>query len=201
MSATLRVVTPAELMAELARREQEYRHELERLIKTQERVRADLLTWMAAGEDANTAADRTLAKLERQQKHVAGRAAGLGTQVSEILREMEINRMLEAGARRRLDEGVARPLADLGRRRMPAAVERIAALGDASAASEARAVDRALGQIVAEMRRIAANMVKWEGFQEAVTLLRDILELQGEVHDETQEALERKLREIFGTNP
>lgn len=201
LSASLRVVAEAELLAELARREQEYRYELEKLIQTQERVRADLLSWMADAGTAAAPAERALERLHRQQKHIAMRTVGVEQQVAQIIQELEINRVLEPAGRQRLGAGVAEPLADLGRHRMPAAVEAIAALGGEPSGAAASAVDGRLAEIVAEMRRVLANMVKWEGFQEAVRLLRDIVELQGEVGEETQKALERRIRETFGTAP
>jgi hypothetical protein len=45
------------------------------------------------------------------------------------------------------------------------------------------------------MNEILANMIKWEGFQEAVILLRDILKLQRDLNLETEKRIES---EIFG---
>ncbi len=48
------------------------------------------------------------------------------------------------------------------------------------------------------MERILANMLKWEGFQEAVALLREVVKMQGGVTQETEKRIET---EILGTAP
>ena len=48
------------------------------------------------------------------------------------------------------------------------------------------------------MRAILANMRKWEGFQEVVILLRDVLKMQRKLIQETETRVES---EIFGTEP
>ena len=48
------------------------------------------------------------------------------------------------------------------------------------------------------MNRILTNLVKWEGFQEAVTLLREVLRMQKQVSEETEKRIEA---EIFGVEP
>lgn len=202
LTANFRVVTEAELLAEMARREQEYRHELEKLIRTQERIRADFLSWAAgAGDSAQgEEAAKTLARLERQERNVAVRAGSLEKQISQIVTECRINRVSETASRNRLSDSVVQPLTDVARRRIPEAADALVALRDGSASVEIAAVDESLAQIIDELRRVLAQMIKWEGYQEAVTLLRDILELQGEVSEETRSAAERQVRELFGVD-
>jgi hypothetical protein len=53
-------------------------------------------------------------------------------------------------------------------------------------------------QIVAKMRDILRIMVKWEGYQEAVLLLREILKDQKDINEETIKAEEERIRRIFG---
>ena len=52
-------------------------------------------------------------------------------------------------------------------------------------------------ELLSIMRVALANMLKWEGFQETVTMLREILRLQKEVERETAEAIERQAADIF----
>jgi hypothetical protein len=47
------------------------------------------------------------------------------------------------------------------------------------------------------MRAILANMIQWEGYQEAVGMLRDILRLQNELRTETQQAVEKQGGDVF----
>ncbi len=48
------------------------------------------------------------------------------------------------------------------------------------------------------MRTVLADMLQWEGFQEAITLLRDIQKLQSEISRETDQRIES---ELFGPKP
>ena len=40
-------------------------------------------------------------------------------------------------------------------------------------------------------------MVKWEGYQEAVSLLREVLKAQNQVSDETAREYRRRIEKIF----
>jgi len=51
--------------------------------------------------------------------------------------------------------------------------------------------------IVAVMREVLKNMVKWEGYQEAVTLLREVLRAQKDVSEQTIREYQRRVRSIF----
>jgi hypothetical protein len=58
-------------------------------------------------------------------------------------------------------------------------------------------VDPVQAAILAKMRTILANMLQWEGFQETVTMLREILRLQKELSEETNEEIERNAGGLF----
>ena len=51
--------------------------------------------------------------------------------------------------------------------------------------------------LLATMQAALGNMLKWEGFQEMVTMLRQILQLQKETNEETAEEIERQAASIF----
>ena len=40
-------------------------------------------------------------------------------------------------------------------------------------------------------------MIQWEGYQEAVNMLRDVLRLQNELKKETQDAYEKQGSQLF----
>ena len=40
-------------------------------------------------------------------------------------------------------------------------------------------------------------MIQWEGYQEVVTMLRDIIRLQQELRAETQTTLEKEASDVF----
>jgi hypothetical protein len=81
---------------------------------------------------------------------------------------------------------------------MPAAagqIELFARERTADAFADARAAQE---RILAIMRTVLADMLQWEGFQEAITLLRDIQKLQSEISRETDQRIES---ELFGPKP
>ena len=51
--------------------------------------------------------------------------------------------------------------------------------------------------LLSQMRAILANMLQWEGYQEAVNMLRDILRLQQELRTETKDAAGKQGTGVF----
>ncbi len=193
---SLRIVTPDELLAEWARRESEWRQEFEQILRAQERIRDDLLSASGEAESVGPAAARELSRRERQ---LGQRLKTVRRNFQELLAEMDVNQLVTPNVRRRLEAGVITPLARLAETDvMDAAVmlERLGGSGEADAPAEAA---RRLEEIIRVMRDVLANMVRWEGFNEAVSLLQDLLKLQSEVSRETQAEMERRLDELFGS--
>lgn len=189
-----RIVSREELMAELNRREQEYRQDFERLLRLQEELYAELLT-LSGEADGSEDRSRQLVRLARRQRDHAGRMNTLRMQFEQVMSELRVNQMSSPTVEYRLGEGVAEPLGRLSRSEMPDAADRIDRLSRSASAEEVAAARDAQEAILAEMNRILANMVKWEGFQEAVALLREVMKMQGELNQETEKRIEA---EIFG---
>ncbi len=126
-TAVLRVVTREELLAELARREQEHREEFERIIRDQEKLRGDLLTVLdrAAGQDMTVEQKRELADSERQQRLLANRADAVRMHFEQILAEMEMNQLANVVVRQRIGQGVVEALGHLVKRQVPEAADRL----------------------------------------------------------------------------
>ncbi len=196
----LRIVTNDELLAELARREQEYRQEFERVIEQQEDLRRKLLTLIGRLEDEDTQKNiaSRVAPLERRQRQIAGQVNLLRQQFEQILAEFEVNGMDTATVRERLDEGVVRPLNRLVRRDLVSAADRLRRIERDPDPETAAAADAGQVAVLNEMREILSSMLKWEGFQEAVTMLREIVRLQQGLRDETLDEIERRAAEILG---
>ena len=55
--------------------------------------------------------------------------------------------------------------------------------------------------LLSQMRAILANMLQWEGYQEAVNMLRDILRLQNELRTETKDAAQQQGSKVFDDTP
>lgn len=205
---TLKVVSEDDLRADLLRREQEQRLECERLLRDQ-RTLAENARALRAVLDASDRAleeedERLLATTEKRQRLVAGRCTAIADAFAQILAEVENNR-LEADpqvARDRLGHKIIEPLRRLARRDVPEAADLLDRAKRAGPDAPARTagLDEAVaaqGRIVADLRDVLQNMVKWEGYQEAVSLLREVLRAQKNVSQETIEEQERRIRSIF----
>lgn len=197
---TFRIVTAEELAAELSRRENEWRREFEQIIKAQELINArsaELLN-SADVEVASATTALRLAQEERSQRQQAGRLRTVSRQFEQILAEMEVNQIMTTVARRRLDGGVIVPLRQLINADVPAIAERFEQLRQKYEPDSAVELVSAQNELVRSMYAILANMLKWEGYDEAVSLLRDIIRLQGDVNQDTQKRLQEELERLLG---
>ncbi len=197
---SLRIVTSDELLAELARREQEYRQEFERVIEQQEELRRNLLSAIRRSEQKDDGAQSPsrIAPLERRQRQIAGQVNLLRQQFEQILAEFEVNGLDSTTVRKRLGDNIVAPLRRLVKRDLVSAADSLRAIDRDASEGTASAADAAQVAVLDEMRRILTNMLKWEGFQEAVTMLREVLRLQKDLHAETREEIERRAAELLG---
>ncbi len=198
---TIRVVSPEELLAELARRESEWRQEFEQVLKSQERIRDDLahLHGRATASAPADEAQRAYREIARRQRQQGTRLKTIRKNFTDLLAELEVNQLASSQVRRRLDGGIIAPLTsviDTQQADVLALLDRQESRFDPAATAD---VDRLQDQMVESMRIILTNMLKWEGFNEAVGLLQDLLKLQSEVKGETQKEMERRLEELFGS--
>ena len=208
----LRVVSREDLLAELARREQEFRQEFERLLRDQEGLRGTLASWAAAvsrGSPGSAQLQQLSAAHRRQRQHIR-QVLQIREQFEQILAELRVNRLETPLARRRLGQGVVTPMQSLARPDMADAAEMLEKLDkrlrsragdDEDLAAELGRIDPLQQAIVEKMNLILANMLKWEGYQEAVALLRDILQGQRGVSEDTRRALEERIRRLFEDEP
>jgi hypothetical protein len=196
---TLRVVTREELLAELARREREYRVDFERLVDSQEAVRGGLLTTLGRFQQGTTLETLTaeLASLERRQRNIAGSLNVIRQQFERILSELHVNQLDTLDERSRLDDGVVAPLARLVRRDLARAADTIRQWAREASTEKASLIDPQQVALLSQMRGVLANMLQWEGYQEVVNMLRDIIRLQQELHTETTETLEDRADDVF----
>ncbi len=195
----LRLVTREELLAELARREQEYRMDFERLTDTQEQIRGGLLTVLSRlGQREEPAVLAIqLAALERRQRNVAGSVNVIRQRFEQILAELSVNQLDTRDERQRLGEGIIAPITQLAKRDLITAADMIRQWARETSAERGSQVDPHQVAILSQMRAILANMLQWEGYQEVVSMLRDIIRLQRELHGETKEAIEDQAGDVF----
>ena len=195
----LRVVTRDDLLAELSRREQEYRMEFERLVSGQEKLRGGLLS-VFAGLESRGASERTaadLAPLERRQRTIAGSVNVIRQRFEHILAELRVNQLDTAATKERLGRGVIEPMSQLAKRDLVAAADALRRFSRDADAETARLIDAQQAEILTRMRAILASMLQWEGYQEVVTMLRDIVKLQEEMREETKDRLLEEGGDVF----
>jgi hypothetical protein len=196
---TFRVVSSEELLAELARREQQYRMAFERLVETQEQIRGKLLSILShADRDLDEASLATaLAPLERRQRNLASSVNVLRQQFAQILSELAISQLDDFDTRERLEEGIIDPLMKLAKRDMIAAADAIRQWSRESSTAKAELVDPLQAKLLSQLRAVLARMIQWEGYHEVVSLLRDIVRLQGELTEETKSEVVEQTGDLF----
>lgn len=197
-AVTLRVVSRDELLAELNRREQEYRQDYERLLRQQEELYGEFLSLSRPAADRNADRTKSFGLLARRQRDHAGRLNAIRLQFEQVLSELQVNQLSNPTVEARLGGGIVEPMSVVSRTRMPAAADGLDALARDGSAAALESAKSAQAAILAEMNRILANMQKWEGYQEAISLLREVLKMQGDLNQETEKRVEA---EIFGTEP
>jgi len=197
--ASLRVVTPEELLSELARREQEFRMDFERLVDSQESLRSGLLTVIGQSQRGSTheSLASSLAPLERRQRNIAGSMSVIHQQFKQILSELEINQLDTLDEQSRLGEGVVAPLAQLVRRDLVVAADTIRQWSRSGGPEMGSLIDPQQVAVLSQMREVLSKMLEWEGYREVINMLRDIIRLQQELQRETQEALEDRADDVF----
>lgn len=195
---SLRIVTRDELLAELARREEEYRLDFERLVAAQEKLRGELLTVLSRANRADAGAlSSALAPLERRQRSIAGSTHVIRQQFARILEELRINQLVSNVVEERLGRRIVEPLTQLARQDLVLAADTLRRWSRDASPETGSLVDPQQATLLTTMREVLANMIQWEGYQEAVNTLRDILRLQAELEAETQRAIEDQARDIF----
>ncbi|MEK6644058.1 MAG: hypothetical protein AABZ08_09125 [Planctomycetota bacterium] len=197
---TLRVVTPEELLAELGRRESEWRREFEQILKSQEQLkkRIEDLHDRAAGGLTQAEVASALTREQSAQRGQISRLKTVRRQFEQIFAELKVNQLADTTVRRRLENGVIDPITNLVNIDIPAAadaMERLHGVFDRAAAQD---VENHQTRLIQQMNAILANMLKWEGYNEAVGMLRDVIRLQTDVNRQTQSRLEQQAENLFG---
>ncbi|HOW72398.1 MAG TPA: hypothetical protein PKY77_17505 [Phycisphaerae bacterium] len=192
-SVTLRLVSREEVLVELSRREQEYRQDFERLVRTEEELLNEWLGTVSVGDrrDRDAAKAQVWLQMARRQRDYGARANALRGQFEQVLSEWRINQLATPEVEERLGRRIVAPMELLHREKMPVAADRLETMARTWTEDSQQAARLALQAVLTEMKTILASMLKWEGFQEAVTLLRDVQKMQRQVSEETDKRIER----------
>lgn len=197
---SLRVVSPEDLLIEVARRELGLRQEFERLISAQAALADGLERWLAAVGDGtpDSMQAQRLAGLARTQTLHATRCLAIARAFEQILAEMRINRVARPGDEQRISQRLVSPLGRLARETIPASAEAMAPLREQVSPQLGLDAKAAQANVLAEMREILKSMKEWEGYREAVALLESTIAAQAEVRSATLEAVAQQLDDILG---
>jgi hypothetical protein len=200
-AVSLRVVTPADFLAEMARREQELRQEFERLISEQNGLR-DALERAVAGlaPDGPTPTDvgQRLAGMARRQEGLGQRVASIRTALGRILVEMRSSRVLRSADERRYVDQIDAPLAAIIAESIPKAAQAIQSVRRQATRTDLDRVIPAQADLIRRMRAVLASLMESEGFREAVALLQEILDEQNKLRGDTESALSEDVESIIG---
>lgn len=197
---SLRVVTTDELLAELSRREQESRMDFERLVDAQEQLRSALLSAFDRFNTPGAPAEEltaALVPLERRQRNIAGSVNALRQQFEQILAGLRVNQLNSREVEERLGTGIVEPLTVLAKRELVLAADLIRQWSRDAAPESASRIDPQQAEVLLQMRDVLSRMIQWEGYQEAVNMLRDILRLESELNEETKRKIEEEAGDVF----
>ena len=118
-------------------------------------------------------------------------------QFEQVLIELRINQLTTPTIEQRLGGNIVEPLAELARRDLIAAGDAIRAWSRDASRETASQIDAQQVVLLTKLRGILAHMIQWQGYQEAVTMLRDILRLQEELKAETRNRVKEEGKGIF----
>ena len=199
------VVTPDQLLSQIATRELNLRRRFERALEEVKEARTDLEH--VRKEHANPDADRAMLKLHSERVLLGSRknlneVAGVSRSFDEILMELQNNRISLESLLIRIEQGICIPLSDIVTNRFLELTDRVEALSSALDKREgvALASDEALassGALVAKMEEVLAAMMKLESFNEAIELLRNVILLQEKVERVTRELRKKRIEELL----
>ena len=138
---------------------------------------------------------------QNSQKH-AHETRGVALAFENIRRELINNRIDTEELKIRLQEGIADPLRQIADQMCPETERRLETLLKhlAADAPARQSRDRAVAQldaVMAAMRSVLARMIELEDFNEAISLLRQIIEAQEKINELTERKHKQKLRDLL----
>jgi hypothetical protein len=193
---TLRVVSAAELLADLNRRQKEYRAEFERLTR-KHREALDAMKLMK--EDAAKNQPPPLARitpLVADVREVGNGCQNMSELFRRILEEQANNRVGAAAEQERMRSRVIEPLAAVSRQLLGPVIEPLGAVTPSQTAPLEAAIQFAQ-TAYEQMRGILAEMLRGETLADAIAALREILNDQERVNEATRRALEAEIQRLL----
>jgi len=166
----------------------------------------------AASTAQDTAASSAERMLSRTRLRVAGslqnvvqstdEVAGVAEAFDDLGLELSNNRIDNADLKSRLGEQIARPLHQIARDRMPKLSEQLKLVEEhvadpAAMGPELKKSIALADQILVEMQQVLNKMIELQTYNEVVTLLRDIINDQNQIHDRTEQRKKQLMENLF----
>ena len=126
--------------------------------------------------------------------------SGLADAFDDICKQLVNNRIDTEELKNRLQGGIAEPLRGIAGEKFPELERRLDQLqgvldnGSQGPAARSRAQKQA-EDILLAMRKVLERMIELESFNEAVQLLQNIVEMQKQLHEQTEQWHKQKLKE------
>ena len=207
----LRVVTEDELRTDLLRREREQREDFERQINEQinlktemEALNVELQQNQIPETERTLRPTETLATARQRQRDLATTLERIASRFEELLVEAENNRLDEENGRlrNRLENQIITPLRKLDLNELKSVEQgleaaRVSLTDRTAVANQITKVIALQETIIVKMNEILGYMVKAEGYQEAINLLRQIERTQQDVLETTDEQRRKRIQSIF----
>lgn len=203
-SFTFKVVTEAELLRELNRRQSELRLQFEKIFEGEKADRAEFVELENPKSDGELGlrVRNRLAKLARRQRSLAKRVLETGRRYGEILDEMINNRVADGiggeGRVRALRSAIVDRLETLGKSTMPTLAGTIVRYQRSGTDEDQKPAIQGYDEVVRAMQRILREMLKLESFTEVLTQLKDLIRIENKTAEVTRKKLEAELKGIFG---
>ncbi len=197
---TFKVVTPAELLTELLRRQNEQRVEFEKLLKQHLADAAefrDLQNLSKAGANLEKVRRRILT-LGRHQRHLGRTVSGIGRRYEAILDEMLNNRLAEESRIFRLKSRIVEPLGLLGSRHMPSLAGSVRGYARSALAADRMLVSKGYDEVASMMRNVLRYMTRLETFTRILNTLREVIRFEEGAREKAKAALKKEMNELFG---
>ena len=203
-SFTFKVVTEAELLRELNRRQGELRMQFEKILEAETADRAEFaeLESPKAEGELGMRVQARLATLARKQRSLSKRVLETGLRYGEVLDEMINNRVADGiggeGRVRALRTAIVDRLDVLGKSAMPALAGEIARFQRSGAPADQKSATDTFDEVLRTMRRVLAEMMKLESFTEILTQLKDVIRIGNQAAELTKKRLQADLDSLFG---
>jgi hypothetical protein len=210
----LQIVTPEQLLALLERRELALRARLEQTINETRNLRDTLDLLRRRGFDQPAQIDESeLTRLQQvrrlrvqqgglQANKTSEELSGIAASLDDILREMLNNRVDSVDRRERIGMGVRDPLKQIVEGPLQTLRDQIkeieSSVGDPQVGVEKTAAAvQTSEQVLLELTAVLEKMLDLESYNEILDIVRELIEDQDKLLDETKEERKKRVLDLF----